>query len=358
MNKQNTIYHLFLLSLFLLFGLGVQAQYFQAQKVSEDIKVHLNESHGRDLFTATSKGIGVYGQVFAGGQSVNMGLAFLFSYDTLHNDYSFYAATSIQILSSPNISYYYFDTVPTGVYTTIVALSIISPNSDQYAPTYLGNTFYWDKAQRFNLQSPGYNYVIDFLDIEHNPGSSSISGRVLEGSVKSPGDPIANAPLYLVDNNAKLRGYTQSDILGEYTFNNLSFGNYHVYTNLINYQIFPSVATTSATNSMVDSVDIYIGNGVVTSMEKAASSQFEVRSYPNPTTDFCFLDMNMQKESFVDVSVFDISGRKVLTSFSHKHLPKGKHIEKIDVKALANGSYFVVIDIDSGTPRVLQFIKN
>jgi len=350
--------HYLLLSLLLIIGFNSQAQYFQAQKVNESIKASVNKNHGSDMFTATSKGISVFGQVFAGGKCVNTGLAFLFSYDTIQNIYSFYAATSIKKMSNPDISYYYFDDVPTGEYTAMVALSMVYPFSDQYAPTYLGNTFYWNKAKRFKLNSPGYNYVIDFENIEKKQGPSSISGQVLEGCMKAPGDPVANVPLYLIDDQSKLRAYTQSDMYGEYWFDSLSYGNYHVYSNLINYKIFPSVAITSTDNPLVDSVNIYIGNGVVTSMEITTPSQLEVHSYPNPTTDFCFLDMKLQNESKVSVRVFDINGREVLTPLFNKYLPKGKHSEKIDVSSLANGSYFIVVDTKLEIPKVLQFIKN
>jgi len=344
------------------FGLSVQAQYYHAKKISNELKLVVNNENqasqnGVDMFSACPVGISVFGQVFRGTQSVDHGVVYLYSYDTIQKKYSLFGITPIKKLTSSDISYYYFDTVPMGEYTTLAVLSQTMPYSDQYAPAYLGNTPYWDQADRFVLSAPGYNYAINLCDIEYAQGSSSISGAVLEGSVKSPGDPVAFVPLYLIDDMGIIRGYTMSNTYGKYSFSNLAYGTYYVYSDLINYQITPSIVTTSTDNSQRDSINIYVGNGVVTSYENILSNDIDVRVFPNPTTDILNIEFRLEQERILKISVFNIYGQEVKSQSINKYFGLGFHTQKFDLSSLSKGVYNILIEDANGLHKVLKVVK-
>ena len=363
MNKISILKNIFILGIFLLLGFSVQAQYFKAELVNEDIKAIVKKHYAdlgnsNEMFVSCPQGISVFGQVFRGLQSVDNGIALLFSYDTINSSYTFYAATTIQKTVSPDISFYNFDTVPKGVYTTLVALSSSEPYYNQYAPAYLGNTFYWTSASNFLLDAPGYNYAINLIDVEPVSGVSSISGKVLEGSAKSPGDPIANVPLYLLDDDGNVRAYTYSDALGEYSFSNLSYGKYHIYSNIINFQIHPSVTTTSASGNNKDSINIYVRNGIVTSIHDLSSNANQARVFPNPIIDNCNLEFTLQQDDVISLRVINSNGQEVKTPIIKKAFCKGRHIEKFAMMDMAKGVYYLIIESKLAQAHVLQIIKN
>ncbi|MCK5856178.1 MAG: T9SS type A sorting domain-containing protein [Bacteroidales bacterium] len=352
----------FILSIILLFAVPMHAQYYKASKISEELMIEVNkhnESLGNenDMFSACPQGVSVFGQVFRGTHSVDHGFVFLYSYDSINHTYSFYDATAIKKLISSDVSYYYFDTVPMGEYTTMAVLSSTLPYSDQYAPAYLGNTFYWTQAARFILNAPGYNYPINLSEVEPSNGLSSISGRVLEGTSKSPGDPIANIPLYLIDDNSILRGYTYSNSLGKYSFNSLPYGKYQVYTNLINYQINPSVATTTINDLDKKEINIYIGNGVVTSFEDGSISDIKAIVFPNPTSGNLTLELSLKQEEVLNIKVYNVFGQQVKTCLLNTHFLAGSYSQQIDLSSLSQGVYYLVIEDKSKQYKALKIIR-
>lgn len=67
-----------------------------------------------------------------------------------------------------------------------------------------------------------------------------------------------------------------------------------------------------------------------------------VNLYPNPATDFVHIQLNNNKASDMDVTVFDMNGRRVITqSFRNTNTQ-----ETLDISRLNSGIYFVKINSD------------
>ena len=206
--------------------------------------------------------VNIWGQVFQGQNRADKGKVYLYSYNQSTNKYKLRDSVAIVKVDSLNISYYYFEAVPLGKYTTKAKLSQTSPYYKQFAPAYFGNTIHWNSAQQFDLHQSGYNFPINLTVIDASTGSASISGKVMEGTAKVPGDPIEGIALYLVNENNQVLGFSHSDINGDYSFGDLPYGKYYVYADLINYQIFPSTATPYEGDKFKKGVNIYIGKVV------------------------------------------------------------------------------------------------
>ncbi|MDD3557629.1 MAG: T9SS type A sorting domain-containing protein [Melioribacteraceae bacterium] len=64
--------------------------------------------------------------------------------------------------------------------------------------------------------------------------------------------------------------------------------------------------------------------------------------YPNPVNSESTISFSLGKSSLVEISLYDITGRKVMTIIK-RHFMKGTHSRKFDVSDLASGIYLVKI---------------
>lgn len=72
-------------------------------------------------------------------------------------------------------------------------------------------------------------------------------------------------------------------------------------------------------------------------------------AYPNPANDFCNIVYSIPGTSTVSVSLFDISGRKVMNILNNTNQTSGRYKIPVDVSSLANGIYIYTITVD-GVP--------
>jgi hypothetical protein len=77
-------------------------------------------------------------------------------------------------------------------------------------------------------------------------------------------------------------------------------------------------------------------------------STFIVNVYPNPSADFTQLFYNLEKNSTVTISVFDISGNQILNVIDNKVQEPGEHIEYINIQSLSAGIYFIRLNTAEG----------
>lgn len=91
-------------------------------------------------------------------------------------------------------------------------------------------------------------------------------------------------------------------------------------------------------------------NGVVLSyssdlasnvIESYPSDPFQVVVFPNPAAGYANLKLKLEKNAFLDVSMHDVSGRKI--SSSQQSLMAGEHQLRLDLNGLSDGLYLVRI---------------
>ncbi len=71
--------------------------------------------------------------------------------------------------------------------------------------------------------------------------------------------------------------------------------------------------------------------------------------FPNPAANSTNIEFDLPTESLVNISIFDLTGKKVETIENDNMRDKGKHTIKFDTQQLANGVYSVHIQTDEFT---------
>lgn len=300
--------------------------------------------------------VSLYGQVFQGVDRADKGWVYLYKFTQAKQMYNLIDSTRIQWNDTLNLSYYYFNKVYVGEYVTKARLNKNSAYIDKYAPAYYGNTIHWDKANQINLKQYGNNYPINLTDIEALSGQASIRGRVLEGTVKSPGDPVADIPLFLVNEDNLVLGYTHSAKNGEYSFDDIPYDKYYVYADLINYQIFPSTASPNEVDQIKMGIDIYIGKGSVTGIASERINPLSLSVFPNPTSREFTIKMDLQHGEILTAKLYNMLGSEVVQLFNNKYFSAGNQRYRVNIEPLPNGVYSLSVEDANHNKKQIKLI--
>jgi PKD repeat protein len=300
--------------------------------------------------------VNIWGQVFQGQSRSDRGMVYLYSYNQSTNKYKLRDSVTIVKVDSLNISYYYFEAVPLGKYTTKAVLSKNSTFYGQFAPAYFGNTIHWSNAQQFDLHQSGYNFPINLTVIDAATGKAAISGKVMEGTAKVPGDPIEGIALYLVNETNQVLGFSHSDVNGDYSFGDLPYGKYYVYADLINYQVYPSTATPYEGDKVKKGVNIYIGKGIVTGISDMGVSYADLSVFPNPASNYVSLQMDLKQGLSLSAKLYNMMGAEVGLLFTDEYFTAGKQQKRIDISELPNGVYSLSIEDENHDKKLIKLI--
>jgi PKD repeat protein len=300
--------------------------------------------------------VNISGQIFRGTSYLDTGMVYLYEYHSSSGKYSLYDSASVIYVDSLNISYYYFDMIPVGRYMTKVVPLPSSTFYTTYAPAYYGNSVHWNHIPAFDLATQGYDYPMNLSEIKQWNGRSSIEGYVLEGTAKAPGDPVTNVPIYLLDDDNFLLGYTLSDAQGYYNFSDLPYHKYYLYADLINYNVIPSTTITSEGDRNKSDINIYIGNGQITGVQESEDVLTSIRLFPNPAVSEVNLILELGSEKILNIEVYDLLGKQILVYAQNEYFPPGRQQRTIDISKLPNGVYNLIISGTEMTSRQMKLI--
>lgn len=105
---------------------------------------------------------------------------------------------------------------------------------------------------------------------------------------------------------------------------------------------------------------IPIGNNVTTDVKEVSTlnEKFNVTAlYPNPVRNIATLEFDLKEASRLNVQFFSTDGR-LQKSFNINQLPEGSHKINLNVKELASGQYWCVIQSDFGFKAKSVIVKN
>ena len=105
------------------------------------------------------------------------------------------------------------------------------------------------------------------------------------------------------------------------------------------YIAFCSGTTDDNLNSIDDI--LVTGNGTVLAFIPS-DNNFSLSTFPNPTSDKFTLQYSLPSTGAVDLSVFDVTGRKVKTILNNMSV-KGDYTFNVNIKDLPAGNYNVVL---------------
>ena len=75
---------------------------------------------------------------------------------------------------------------------------------------------------------------------------------------------------------------------------------------------------------------------------------FEIVAFPNPTNQFTTFQFNILEEGPVELSIFDVTGRKLIQIIKRDKMPAGQFIYEVDLSILSAGYYYSSILTEGG----------
>jgi hypothetical protein len=258
-----------------------------------------------------------------------------------------------------NAGFYSFSNVPAGDYIIqATADTMLFPLA---VPTYYNMVYAWDSANVVTLQPACFDTTTVDITMRSQPsliGSNVISGAVIEGEgyIHAPGSALSFVDVFLQDNTTgALKGYTKTNSLGYYYFNDVPFGCYKVYVDIpgLNMQSTyqPCVSsndTINWLNFVADSSTVHISNSIL-NISAANVIMPELRIYPNPSDGNFAIECYMPQQDLLSLEITNAIGERITTLILSK---KQDGLFKMEIDKLSeysSGLYFVKLITNHGT---------
>jgi len=276
------------------------------------------------------------GHVFTGDFPIELGYARLYNY----GEY-----TPIDTAIIDTLGYYYFYRKPEGKYIVMAFLDKSDPNYGSFAATYYPSTVIWEEAEVIDLKETSWEYDISLHyfeteTIENGPGK--ISGTIQVMNSK----PIAeNIDVMLCDENLNFLGHRLTNNMGEFLFENLSFGDYVLYPQVIGLTTIPISISITENQSQYTGIEVSIKDGFIASyINESIVKANSFMLYPNPNAGLLNIAFEVYKAVQVKTRIFDLSGRLVYEYSSKTNI--GMNKQEINTVNWKNAYYFCDILID------------
>jgi len=300
-----------------------------------------------------SSGDMLYGTVYRGEAYLDYGRVELFHIlnDTVggDDDIVLYDAAIID-----SAGMYFFQDVPSGNYLILAQATQQSIYFDQTVPTYYGDVIHWVDATIISLGDPMNPYDINLvMTNEMAGGEGMINGEVVGEGFKAQliEEDIV---ILLLDENSNPLSFTLSQLDSGFDFNNLSFGSYTVYAEVVGMVTEPGMVTLSAENPTA-TIDIVVTpNGVITGINDELDMEISGSIYPNPVGSLAQLDLNLTEAKTVEWALLNQMGQ-VLQS-SAQYMSSGLNRVQVNVSDYPSGVYFIQL-ISDKTTTTQKFIK-
>lgn len=244
--------------------------------------------------------------------------------------------TAVDSVVSDSTGYYYFFNACPSTYYVKAALL---PSHSLYAyhvPTYYVSSSLWASATAVIVSGNTTGIDINLLTGTNLGGPGFIGGAVSQGANRGEGDPVIGAQVILLGANGNVSAFTTTDANGEYSFENLAYGNYSVYVEMINFDAYPFEVVVSADNEEVQDRNFVVEGGKikpVTPLGVNALSTVSFEMYPNPANGLVTFTGTVDQ-----VEIINILGETVLVKSNN-----GAANMNLDITSLTSGQYIVSV---------------
>jgi len=175
-----------------------------------------------------------------------------------------------------------FENIPEGLYYLRAKPATGSSFASVYLPTFYENSVYWEDATLLNLGTAQNPYDIHLIsyNIENN-GNYIINGQLVSGDKSLS---IADQVVLLLDENNTVRGWTLTDINGNFSFADLQAGTYGIYPEITGLTTYPYFVVLNEDTSPVF-VQMVVSGQTITVGENPVSVNQGCRIFPNPANE-------------------------------------------------------------------------
>lgn len=299
------------------------------------------------VFTGGWVGDFISGTIFTGNSPADQAFAML--YNISPNGIELFDFQ----LTAPGTGMYSFQFVPPGEYYVVGFLSPASNYFNQFFPTYYGDALYWYDATVITPDSTLNTYDINMIPVSGSGnGDGSISGNI---TIETKGDPGSGMQVVLMNTDNEPLSFTTSNDLGDYAFENLAYGNYHVKVEMTGGE--SEIATVELTsynpyavvNFVVDGSQIFLG------INEAVITSGIINIYPNPVNNLMNIDVFMEQNENITLTITDILGKEIKTF--QIQVNQGRQTIQTPVSDLKKGYYNLIIQRSSGQRSLMKFVK-
>lgn len=297
------------------------------------------------------------GHVFAQYFPIDLGLAYLYTYDA-HNNLIPLDTTPINTLG-----FYYFYELPVGKYLTKTRLQSGAELYGQFMPTYFGDVFDWQEAQEIVLSDTN-NFECDIWLLPSagiTSGEGLITGQITYDTslVERAPIPAGDIEILLLNGQGESLTCKLSDTEGNFNFGDIPFGTYQLFPDVAGISTTPMYVTISEGDPLDNQVSVVIYPQQITFSISENISAFVDQAfliYPNPVSDQARISLEVKKTSKMTVMITDLTGRVI--SRQDNHFSAGSQEIILPVGNLPAGFYEVLIIPEDKVMISGKFLKS
>ncbi|MEO0895982.1 MAG: PKD domain-containing protein [Bacteroidota bacterium] len=282
---------------------------------------------------------------------INNAVAYLVVMDTVNGQLALNAIDT----TSVNQNFYAFNNVFPGNYMVKVALLPASAYYTDHLPTYHFSSLNWSAANNISVNLTNV-WAPVFMQAGVNPGGPGfIGGLVSQGANKTAGAPLDNIQVNLLDENDLPIAYAMTDGNGEYGFDNLPYGTYKVYVEIIGVPAETFTVSIDADNPSTDATDFEVtldGVNIVTSNSDLMGQQLSI--FPNPVSNQLGVEIESTSTDRMEISILDVQGKELMRHDVSVRV--GKQLISLPVDNLQKGIF--LLQVKQGDKIFLEkFVK-
>ncbi|MEM9987453.1 MAG: PKD domain-containing protein, partial [Bacteroidota bacterium] len=257
----------------------------------------------------TVQALNVSGLVLTNGNPAFSGVVYLVQHDsTTLGGASLTAVDSTYL----NGSFYHFQNVQPGTYLLKAALLPGSFNYSSFMPTYLGDELFWYNATSTivgsgSIVNPPINLVAG-----NNPGGPGFIGGFVAQGANKQGDPMANVSILLMNEDMGAVTHVVTDQNGDFALEDLAFGTYHVYVEMMGRYADPYTLTLSPDNPSHNGIEFEVSDQdvTITSLREIELAQ-DLKAFPNPTEGRLSITWNQLEVAPAEVKLRNLMGQEL-----------------------------------------------
>ncbi len=307
-----------------------------------------------DIATLTVNGDRIFGHITFGGPTPDTLDMKVWLVKFNPSDSSIAALDSTNTCVIDSITYYEFDTKPSGSYMVKGMLLFGNPTgSSGYVPTYSLSNPHWDSAATVTHTGASDSLHISMVYGTVPAGPGFIGGYVYSGAGKgTTGDaPVSGMLIFLEDAASHILSHTYTDGTGGYSFSNLAYGNYIIYPEDYGYKTTYAAITINDAYPSATSIDFrqFLTSKVIIPYTfpngiRPISSDKGLMIFPNPTSGELNIQWANQQTGNADIEITDVIGRKIYKSVINMNVSSGQ--VQVNVSGLNEGVYMITIKSD------------
>ncbi len=255
--------------------------------------------------------------------------------------------------------YYWFSQVLEGEYIVKVGLTDNSMNYDNFVPSYYENSLFWEDADPIVLiDSNNYALEIHLPEAQQNvAGNGSVGGYIAVDDDCAGSVDISGIIVLLFDSNNSIFRYTETDINGNWSFDNLPLDAYSIYAEKTAFYHKKTDVVLNESNYIADNVElkIYCDNQVGYDNYQITSGNLG-NIYPNPVSSELNIEVNIKKYDDITLEIYSVTGQKILSKLFSS--VTGESILTLNTDFLPKGSYLLSVTSKNGDISAFRkFIK-